>query len=38
MMQEVKLLSQRQEGLKGKVEDKIRLQNRATEKYLDQIF
>ena len=32
MMQEVKLLSERQEVLKGLVEDKIRLQSRATEK------
>ena len=32
-MQEVKLLSERQEILKGMVEDKIRLQSRATEKY-----
>ena len=27
-----------QEMLKGMVEDKIRLQSRATEKYYDQIF
>ena len=38
MMQEVKLLSERQEVLKGMVEDKIRLQSRATEKYNEQIF
>ena len=36
--QEVKLLSERQEVLKGMVEDKIRLQSRATEKYFEQIF
>ena len=38
MMQEVKLLSERQEILKGMVEDKLRLQSRATEKYYEQIF
>ena len=38
MTQEVKLLSERQEVLKGMVEDKIRLQSRATEKYCEQIF
>ena len=38
MMQELKLLSERQEVLKGMVEDKIRLQSRATEKYYEQIF
>ena len=38
MMQEVKLFSERQEVLKGMVEDKIRLQSRATEKYYEQIF
>ena len=38
MMQEVKLLSERQEVLKGMVEDKIRLQSKATEKYYEQIF
>ena len=38
MMQEVKLLSERQEALKGMVEDKIRLQSRATEKYCEQMF
>ena len=32
MRQEVKLLSERQEMLKGMVEDKMRLQSRATEK------
>ena len=37
-MQEVKLLSERQEILKGMVEDKIILQSRATEKYDEQIF
>ena len=37
-MQEVKLLSERQEMLKGMIEDKIRLQRRATEKYYEQIF
>ena len=38
MMHDVKLLSERQEVLKGMVEDKIRLQSRATEKYYEQIF
>ena len=38
MMQEVKLSSERQEVLKGMVEDKIRLLCRATEKYYEQIF
>ena len=38
MMQEVKFSSERQEILKGMVEDKIRLQRRATEKYYEQIF
>ena len=33
-VQEVKALSERQEVLKGVVEDKIRLQSRATEKVL----
>ena len=37
-MQEVELLSERQETLKGMVRDKSRLQSRATEKYYDQIF
>ena len=37
-MQEMKLLSDRQEILKGMVEDKIRLPSRTTEKYFDQIF
>ena len=32
MGQELKLLSERQEMLKGMVEDKMRLQSRATEK------
>ena len=36
-LKEVKLLSERQEVLKGIVEDKIRLQSRATEKYHEQI-
>ena len=36
--QEVNLLSERQEMLKGMVEDKIRLQSRATEKYYEQHF
>ena len=38
MMQEVKSLSERQEILKGMVEDKIRLLSRATEQYHEQIF
>ena len=38
MMREVKFSSERQEVLKGMVEDKIRLQSRATEKYYEQIF
>ena len=38
MMQEVKLLSERQEVLKGMVEDKIRLQSKATEKYHEPIL
>ena len=38
MMQEVKMLSERQEDLKGMVEDKIRLQSRATAKCYEQIF
>ena len=38
MVQEVKLSSERQEVLKGTVEDKIRLQSSATEKYYEQIF
>ena len=37
VMQELKLLSERQEVLKGMVEDKIRLQSRAAEKYCEQI-
>ena len=37
-MHEVKLLSDRQEILKGMVEDKVRLLSRATEKYCWQIF
>ena len=35
LMQEVKLLSERQEVLAGPVEDKIRLQSKATEKYYE---
>ena len=38
VMQEVKLLSERQEILKGMVEDKIRLQSRAMVKNYEQIF
>ena len=38
MMQEVILLSERQDVLKGMVEDKIRLQSRGTKKYYEQIF
>ena len=38
VIQEVELLSERQEVLKGMVEDMIRLQSRATEKYYEQIF
>ena len=37
-MQEVKVLSGRQDILKSMVEDKIRLPSRATEKYYDQIL
>ena len=37
-MQEVHVLSERQEILKSTMEDKIRLQSRATDKYYDQIF
>ena len=37
-MQEVKLLSERQDILKGMVEDKFRLQSRATEWNCEQIF
>ena len=37
MMQEVKLLSERQEVLAGMVEDKNRLQSNATKKYYEQI-
>ena len=36
--QEVNLLSERQEIFRGMVEDKIRMQSRATEKYFEQIF
>ena len=38
MMQEVKLLSEGKDVLKGMVEDKIRMQSRASEKYYEQIF
>ena len=38
MLQEVKLLSERHEVLAGLVEDKIRLQSKATEKYYETIF
>ena len=38
MTQEVKLLSERQEVLTGHVEDNIRLQSKATEKYYETIF
>ena len=38
MMQEVKVMSERQEILKGVVGDKNRLQSRATKKYYEQIF
>ena len=38
MTQEVKILSERQEVLKGMVEDKIRLQSRANEKYCERIL
>ena len=38
MIQEVELLSERQEVLKGMVEDKIRLQSKATEKYDETTF
>ena len=38
LMQEVKLLSERQEVLAGLVEDKIRLQSKATEKYYETII
>ena len=34
VLQDLKMLSERQEVLKGMVEDKIRLQSRATEKIL----
>ena len=36
--QEGNLLSERQEIFRGMVEDKIRMQSRATEKYYEQIF
>ena len=38
MMQEGKLSSERQQVLKGMVEDKIRLKSKATEKYCEKIF
>ena len=38
MRQEVTLLSERQESLKGMVGDTIRLQSRATDKYYEQFF
>ena len=38
MMQELKRPSERQEVLAGLVEDKIRLQSQATEKYYETIF
>ena len=38
MMQEVKLLSERQEVLKGMVGEKIRLLSRATAKYYEQMY
>ena len=38
MRQEVNYLSERQEISRGMVEDKIRMQSRATEKYCEQIF
>ena len=38
IMQEVTLLSERQEVLKDMVEDTIKLQNGATENYYEQIF
>ena len=38
MRQEVNLLSERQDIFRGMVEDKIRMQSRATEKYCEQIF
>ena len=38
MMQEVKPSSERKEVLKGMVEDKIRLQRKATEKYFEKIL
>ena len=38
MRQEVNYLSERQEIFRGMVEDKIRMQSRATENFDDQIF
>ena len=38
MMQEVELLSERQEVLASLVEDKIRFQRKATEKYCETVF
>ena len=37
-MREVELLSERQEVLAGLMEDKIRIQSEATEKYCETIF
>ena len=38
LMQEVELVSGRQEVLAGLMEDKIRIQNKTTEKYYETIF
>ena len=38
MRQEVNYLSERQEISRGLVEDKIRMQSRATENFSDQVF
>ena len=38
LIQEVKLSSERQEVLAGLMEDKIRIQSKATEKYYETIF
>ena len=38
MRQEVNCLSERQEIIRGMLEDKFRMQSRATDKYYDQIF
>ena len=37
-MQEVQVLNERQETCKSTMEDKLKLQSRATESYHDQIF